>query len=111
MVLKDTKQEKLKELDEEYIYSRSDQHQTEIFDAIFKWEEWFPDLPLPKAAKLDEWLQEIRSKDSYWKGQELINLFENALRNTRDRKPRDVMGWLTKGFREGYILEAGEYGN
>jgi hypothetical protein len=91
--------------EEDYIYSRPNLEQGEIFDAQFAWERWFPDRPLPKAAKLNEWLEEIRRRER--KGGELLELFEHALKSTREREPRDVVGWLTAGFREGYLIDEG----
>jgi len=102
---KEPKPQKLSEIDTDYIYSRPTFEQGEIFDAQFAWERWFPDLPLPKAPKLNEWLEGIRRQDR--KGSELVALFEHALKTTREKEPRDVVGWLTAGFREGYLIDPG----
>ena len=75
------------------------------------WERVFPDMSLPLASRLDEWLQGIRDRDSYWKGADLIALFEHALQTTREREPRDVIGWLTAGFREGDLVDPGIFSN
>ena len=111
LVLKDPNPETVKNIDQEYVYTRSTQQQTEIFEAMDAWERVFPDQPLPLAAKLDEWLQGIRERDSYWKGADLVALFEHALQTTREREPRDVIGWLTAGFREGYLVDPGIFSN
>ena len=111
LVLKDPNPETVKSIDQEYVYTRSTQQQTEIFEAMNAWERVFPDQSLPLAAKLDEWLQGIRERDSYWKGADLIALFEHALKTTREREPRDVIGWLTAGFREGYLVDPGIFSN
>ena len=91
--------------DLDYIYSQSTFEQGEIFDAQSAWERWFPESPLPKAIKLDELLQGIRQRNR--KGSELLQLFEHALKLTREKEPRDVLGWLTAGFREGYLIDEG----
>ena len=64
---------------------------------------WFPEISLPKAPTLNEWLQKIRDQD--WDGEQLDALFDHALKTTKERDPKDIMGWLIKGFREGYIIE------
>lgn len=89
--------------DQDYIYSRPTLEQGEIFDAQFAWERCFHDQSLPKAAKLNEWLETIRQRDR--KGSELLAVFESALQRTREKEPRDVQGWLTAGFREGYLID------
>jgi len=117
LVSKDSKkEERLSELEREYIYNQSEQHQTEIFDAIDRWEKCFPkvdfpDLERPKASKLDEWLFTIRDKDSDWKGDDVVDHFGDALEiakkeHRKEEKPvKDVIGWLIAGFRQGYIWE------
>jgi hypothetical protein len=102
--------EKLSKPDEAYIYSRPVPEQQEILDAMYAWEQRFPEIPLPTAAKLNEWLQGIRDRDSYWKGTDLIRLFDPALQTTQERKPKDVIGWLTAGFREGYVIDSEIFG-
>ncbi len=31
----------------------------------------------------------------------------HALQMTRELEPRDVIGWLTEGFWEGYVIDTG----
>ena len=103
LVLKDQNSRKATEENQDYIYSQPSAHQWEIFEAMDLWEKWYPNLPLPKASRLNEWLEGIRKHD--WGGSDLVTLLEAALKNTKERNPKDVIGWLTKGFREGYIID------
>ena len=103
MVSKEKNSQKLSESDEEYIYSRPSSEQGELFRAQDIWEQWFPELPLPVASQLNEWLQKMREQN--WDGEQMDALFEQALKATKERDPRDIVGWLVKGFREGYIID------
>ena len=98
-------EEKISDLDQAYIYSLHPDHQWELLEAMCRWEKVFPEQTLPKASQLGEWLQRIRDRDDYFKGDDLLKLLEHALQSTRERQPDDVIGWLNAGFRKGYAIQ------
>ncbi|NKB71918.1 MAG: hypothetical protein GKR89_32990 [Candidatus Latescibacteria bacterium] len=119
LVLKDPKEDEKKretttattssdpvESDQDYIYSRPNDEQGDIFKAQDTWEQWFTadELELPRAAQINEWLQTIR--DTGLVGDALDEAFGAALRYSKQQEPRDMMGYLIAGFRKGYLVKA-----
>ena len=105
LVLTEIESQKVTDEEHEYIHKLPSEFQSQIYEAMDLWEANFPELPLPKATRLNEWLQGIRESEGSSMAEGVLGIFGKTLRDTREKDPRDVVGWLTAGFKKGYLVE------
>jgi hypothetical protein len=89
--------------DAEFIDCLSRDDRFDILESKFAWAKWFPKVPTPKDEKLHELLGAIRAR--HIKGTHLQQIFEHALKRTLERQPDDMVGRLTHGLRQGFLID------